>query len=283
MITLRRADQRRHDRHGRREAWLTFSSCDRGDPLADGFGALRMLNEDRVPPGAGLVQPHPHCEVVTYVREGTLVYEDSTGRSGTIQAGEFRHVTTGERDRHAQTNISETIWAHVFQVCVRPSKLGLEFSDEQKRFSAAERRGLLRLVASPDARRGSLRIGQDALVYSAILDPGQHLIHELLPGRSAWLHVVRGNAELGDIVLKTGDGVGVTAERAVSLTARAGTELLLLDLGDMSRRSSQIGQERERTTVNGGVLGPAYENPTGKLAGAAAAVADPPAPASAGT
>ncbi len=254
MITLRRADDRRHDRHGRREAWLTFSSRDRGDPLAEGFGILRMLNEDRVPPGAGLGQPHRDCDVVTYVREGALVYEDSTGRSRTIEAGEFRHVTTGHCGRNTQTNVSRTTWAHVFQICVRPSEPGLEASNEQKRFSAAERRGVLCLIASPDARRGSLRIDQDALVYSAMLDPGQHVIHELFQGRSAWLHVVKGDATLGDAVLTTGDGAGVTAERAVSLTARAGTELLLLDLGDMPRRSSQTGQEGDRTAVNGGGL-----------------------------
>jgi redox-sensitive bicupin YhaK (pirin superfamily) len=254
MITLRRADERRHNRRGRREAWLTFSSRDRGDPLADGFGFLRMLNEDRVPPGAGLGQLDRRCEVVTYVREGALVYEDSTGCSRTIQAGEFRHVSTGEPGRHAQTNVSRTTWAHVFQICVRPSERAVESATEQKRFSAAERRGVLRLVASPDARLGSLRIGQDALVYSAMLDRGQHVIHELSEGRSAWLHVVQGDATLGDTVLTTGDGVGVTAERAVSLTARGGTEILLLDLGDMPRRSSRTGQRGDRTVFNGSGL-----------------------------
>jgi hypothetical protein len=191
-----------------------------------------MLNEDRLPPGARLSHPPHDSEIVTYVREGALAYEDSMGRSGIIQAGEFRYVSTRRQGCHTETNLSRSAWAHVFQLWVCPSESGLAPSDEQKRFSSAERRGILCVVASPDARRGSLRTHQDALLYSAMLDPGQHVVHELAQGRSAWLHIVRGDATFGDIVLTTGDGVGVTAERAVSLTARGGTELLLLDIAD---------------------------------------------------
>jgi redox-sensitive bicupin YhaK (pirin superfamily) len=231
MITLRRARDRRHERRRQHEVWLTFSAQDREDPLADGFGKLEMLNEDRLPPGAGLGHPHHDAEVITYVREGALDYEDSMGRSGMIQAGEFRRLTAAQGIRHSESNASRTDWAQVFQIWVRPSAAGLEPSHEQRRFSAAERRGLLCVVASPDARRGSLRIHQDALVYSAMLDPGQHVVHELSQGRSAWLHVVQGEAILDDLVLTAGDGAGLTAERAVSLTARGASELLLLDLG----------------------------------------------------
>ena len=103
---------------------------------------------------------------------------------------------------------------------------------EQKRFSTAERRGELCVVASRDARRGSLRLDQDAVLYSAMLEPGRHVVHELAQSRRAWLHIVQGDATLGDLVLTTGDGVGVTAERAVSITARLRTEILLLDLAD---------------------------------------------------
>jgi redox-sensitive bicupin YhaK (pirin superfamily) len=128
-------------------------------------------------------------------------------------------------------NASRTEWAQVFQIGLRPWQRGLESGYEQKRFSAAERRDGLCVVASPDGRKGSLRIHQDALVYSAMLDPGQHVVHELSPGRKAWLHVVQGEITLGDLVLTTGDGAGLTDERAVSLTAQAKTEILLLDVG----------------------------------------------------
>jgi len=242
MITVRRAKERYHDRRRKWEVWHTFYPEDRADALADGFGTLEILNENRLPPGAGVARhPHRDAEVLTYIREGALAHEDSMGRSGVIHAGEFQRMTAGRGIRHSETNASRTDWAHVFQISLRPSETGLEPSHEQKRFSAAERRGGLCVVASPDARRGSLRIHQDALMYSAMLDPGQHVVHALSPGRRAWLHVVQGEVTVGDVVLTTGDGAGVTAERAVSLTARQETEILLLDLGEQLPRSPKNG------------------------------------------
>lgn len=193
MITLRRAEERHHDRRRKRDVWLTFDPKDRADPLADGFGTLVLLNEDRLPPDAGVPRgPDQEAEIVTYVREGTLAYEDSTGRSGVIQAGEFQRMTARRGVRHSETNASQADWAHVFQLWLRPSEAGREPGYEQRRFSTAERRGELCVVASPDGRRGSLRIHQDALVFSSLLHPGQHVVHELWQGRGAWLHVVQG-------------------------------------------------------------------------------------------
>jgi quercetin 2,3-dioxygenase len=237
MVTLRRANERHHDRRRKHDLWLTFWSPDRADPLADGFGVLEILNEDRLPPGASVSRQRRHdAEIVTYVREGALVYDDSMGHSGVIHAGEFQRVTAGRDLRHSETNASRTDWAHVFQIGLRPSQAGLEPGNEQRRFSAADRRGGLCVVGSPDGRRCSLRVHQDAFVYAAMLDPGQHVVHELSPGRRAWLHLVQGEVTLGDLVLTTGDGVGVTAERAVSLTACRETEILVLDLA-----AAQVG------------------------------------------
>jgi quercetin 2,3-dioxygenase len=233
MITLRRDRERHHVRRGGQDVWLTFFTESPADPLADGFGALETLDEDRLPPGAGIpLHPRHDAEIVTYVLEGSLAHQDSTGHSGVIHAGEFRRMTTGHGIRHSEANTSRTDCASVFNIWLRPWELGLLPSHQQKRFSVAQRRGQLCIVASPDGRKGSLRIHQDALIYSAMLDPGQHVVHELLPQRNAWLHLVRGEATLGDLVLTTGDGAGVTAERAVSLTARETTEILLLDLRD---------------------------------------------------
>jgi redox-sensitive bicupin YhaK (pirin superfamily) len=132
----------------------------------------------------------------------------------------------------------------------------LKCGHKLKRFSAAERQGILRVVASPDGRKGSLRIRQDASIYSAMLDPGQHLIHELSPGRRAWLHVVRGEVTLDDEVLVAGDGVGYRAERAVSFTARTEGEILLLDLGEWPTSSegeavAEAVAARERRDASG--------------------------------
>jgi redox-sensitive bicupin YhaK (pirin superfamily) len=244
MITLRRAKDRHRDQRRKREVWLTFEPQDRADPLADGFGTLEIFSEDRLGPGASaLGRPRHDAEIITYVREGALAYEDSTGQSGVIHAGEFQRMTASRRVRHSETNASRTDSAHVFQIWLRPSQAEREPSREQKRFSLAERRGTLCVVASPDARRGSLLIHQDAMIYSALLEPGQHVIHELSRERLAWLHLVDGEVTLEDLVLSTGDSVGVTSERAVSLTAREESEILLFDLGER-RPADGLGVHR---------------------------------------
>jgi quercetin 2,3-dioxygenase len=242
MITLRRAGERQHDRRREREVWLTFYPQERPGPLAGGFGALAIFDEDRLSPGTGVpCRPHHDAEIITYVRDGALAYGDATGSSGVLQAGEFQCTTARQGSRHGETNASRTDWAHIFQIWLRPAQVGLAPSREQKRFSAAQRRGGLCVIASPDARKGSLRFRQDALLYSAMLAPGTHVVHELGQGRSAWLHLVEGEITLGDVVLSTGDGAGLTAERAVSLTARDDTEILLLDLGAERPKSSNVG------------------------------------------
>jgi redox-sensitive bicupin YhaK (pirin superfamily) len=232
MITLRKATERGHVKRGKQDTWLTFFHQDRPGPLADTFGALAALDEMRLPPGGGS-WPHrlDEAEIVTYVCTGALAQEDSTGNSGVIHAGEFQFMTTGRGIRHKETNASRTDWTHIFRIVLRPSEVGLDCAHEQKRFTVAQRRNALCVVASRDGRKGSLRTHQDALIFSSILDPGHHLFHELLPGRSAWLHLVYGEATLNDIILTQGDGVGVTIEPSVSLTVHEKSEILLVDLG----------------------------------------------------
>jgi len=212
--------ERAHDRSNERDGWLTVCP---GEALA--------LDEDRLAPGAAFPpRAHRDAETVTYVREGTLAYEDSTGRAGVIHAGEFQRLTVGRGVRHTERNASRSAGAHVFRLWLRPAQAAPEPGHEEKRFSAAQRRGGLCVIASSDARSGSLRIHQDALVFSALLDPGQHVVHELSQGRSSWLHLVEGEVTLGDQILTAGDGAGVTAARAVSFTAREQTEVLMLDV-----------------------------------------------------
>src|SRR3970040_2139951 len=120
MITLRRAMERHFDRHQKREVWLTFYSQDAADPLAGGFGSLEMLKEERLPPGARVRSSGRRgAEIVTYVRDGGLTYEDSTGRSGVIHAGEFQRMSPGREIRHCESNASRTDWAHLFQIRLR--------------------------------------------------------------------------------------------------------------------------------------------------------------------
>jgi redox-sensitive bicupin YhaK (pirin superfamily) len=231
MRTLRRSEEREQHTRGKQQRWLTFPVLTAGALHAAGFGSLVLFNEDRLPPGGSLrSRPARDLEIVTYVREGALTFQDSMGRAGVIQAGEFQCSTERLGVRRTESNPSRTDTAHVFRMFLRPAPEGLEPSHEQRRFSAAERRGGLRVVAAPDARGGSLRVCSDALVYSALLDLGKHVVHALAPGRGAWVHVVKGAVTLDELVLTTGDGAGVRSERALSLTAREDTELLLLDV-----------------------------------------------------
>jgi redox-sensitive bicupin YhaK (pirin superfamily) len=249
VTILRKATDRLHDRSARQEKWSTFDPQNPADPLADGFGDLQMLKEVRLAPGAAFPRnARQEAEILTYVYEGALAYEDSIGHAGVVQAGEFQRVTLGRGLRHSKLNASRGDWARFFQLWLHPSQAELEPEHVQKRFTAAERRDWLCVVASPDARKGSLRIHQDVLVYSALLDVGRHMVHELSPGRSAWLHVVEGEVILGGLVLTAGDGAGVAAERAVSFTAVAESEVLLVNL---SERSSQPGENSGASSGRG--------------------------------
>jgi redox-sensitive bicupin YhaK (pirin superfamily) len=238
MIKLLRNSERRHVRPGKHEVWHSLFAEDPPGPLDSGFGFLLAFDELRLQPGASTA---PHCEdeteIVTYVYKGALSQEDTVGNSGVIHTGEFQRMSTGRRIRHKETSVSRTDSVQLFRMSLRSAQAGLDCDHEQKRFTEAQRRNLLCVVASPDGRKGSLRIHQDVLVCSAIVDPGYHLVHELAPGRTAWIHAVCGEATLNDIVLTRGDAVGVTNERSASLTVQENTEILLVDLGPTNLRS----------------------------------------------
>lgn len=231
MLRLVRALERHRDRGLKREVNHTFLPPDRADPLVDDFGVLYALDEVRLPPGTSIPRhPRRDAELLTYVHQGALAYEDAQGRSGVLQAGEFQRLTSGRQARHRETNASRVDWAHVFQMAVTPREADLPAGHEEQRFSVGQRRGELCVVASSDGRRGSLQLHQDTLIYSALLATGQHLVHDLGGKRAAWMHVVEGEVTLGDLILMSGDGAGIAGERAVSLTANRETELLLLDV-----------------------------------------------------
>jgi len=237
MITLRRANKRHLDQYRKQEVRFTFNRQGQANTNDDCFGALENLSDSSLPPaGVSLVRPSQGAETVTYIYRGALAQEDSTGSLGVVRAGEFQRMTIGPGILHKETNASRTDWAQFFRISLRDSEVVPDRAPEQMRFAAAERRNVLCVVASPDGRQGSLRIRQDALVCSSVLDPGHHLVHQLSPGRCAWLHVICGEATSHDVILNRGDGVGVTTERSLSLTARESTEILLIDIGKTGPR-----------------------------------------------
>lgn len=232
MITLRRGTDRRHVQLGDHHVWLTFHPQEPPISPAIDLRALTSLDEIQLAPDVAPV-PHPTegAEVITYVYKGALAQEDSAVSPGVLYAGEFQRMVRGRGDHPKETNASRTVRARMYRITMQQADLGPEVALEQQRFARAQRHNMLCVVASPDGRTGSLRIVHDALIYSSVLDPGRHLFHELGPGRNAWLHIIHGEATLQDIMLNSGDGVGVTLEPSVSLTAQEHTELLLIDIG----------------------------------------------------
>ena len=235
MISLRRSDERCHIRRGLARHDLTFGASLAHERYRQRFHALVGLDEDCMPPGATTRRRASRAaEVVTYVLEGAVSQDASP--PARLVAGEFQswHV---ERNGHYHGNASQTERAHCFQISLRRQDANAEPSVQQRRFPVGDRRDALRIVASPDGRDGSLQIAADALIYSATLQLGQHIAHELSPARGVWLHIVSGEARLGPLVLRTGDGTGITNERVLSLTASAPTELLMIDLATRATKN----------------------------------------------
>src|SRR5688500_16974088 len=233
MITLARAETRRHSVGGTQSSWLTFHRRERSNSPASGFGRLELFDEYRLSAGASIPDhARRESERITFVREGALAYRNSLGYSAVLQAGEFQLSTVSGGLRSVEENASPADSVHFFRISLRPSLVGLEPSQAHRRFGTADRRAGLCVIASQDGRKGSLCLRQDTLIHSALLESGQHVAYELGMGRGAWLHVVEGEGNLDGVTLTTGDGAGIRAERAVSFTAAVNTEILLIDVSD---------------------------------------------------
>jgi redox-sensitive bicupin YhaK (pirin superfamily) len=231
VITVRKAQERGHARHGWLESFHSFSFAGYHDPRHMGFRALRVINEDRVAPGRGFhAHSHRDMEIVSYVLEGALAHRDSLGSGSLIHPGDVQRMSAGTGVSHSELNPSASEPVHFLQIWILPERDGLAPSYEQKHFAAEERRGRLCLVASRDGREGSIRVHQDVALYATLLGAGESLSHALGPGRHAWLQLARGRCALNGIALEAGDGAAVSGERSLRLDGSAGAEALLFDL-----------------------------------------------------
>ncbi len=231
MIQIRKAADRGHADHGWLDTYHTFSFAGYQDPAHTHFRALRVMNEDVVAPGQGFgTHPHRDMEIVTYVLSGALEHKDSMGNGEVLRPGEFQRMTAGTGITHSEFNPSPDEPVHLYQIWLFPESKGLEPSYEQKRFAEEERQNNLRLVASPDAAEGSLKIHQDARIYLATLDENHTVTHTLAPGRHAWVQVLRGAVQCNGESLQTSDGAAVSDAAELSLTATSQAEVMLFDL-----------------------------------------------------
>ena len=231
MMHIRRSRDRGHFDHGWLDTYHTFSFGDYDDPRHVEFRALRVLNEDVVAPDKGFpAHPHRDMEIVTYVLEGALRHRDSMGNGSVIRPGDVQRMSAGTGVTHSEHNSSTSEPVHLLQIWIYPEHNGLAPGYEQKAFSDAEKRGRLRLVASPDGREGSVTIHQDAELYATLLAAGETVRQEGKPGRHAWVQVARGSVKLNGQELSAGDGAALSGETTILLTGVRDAEALLFDL-----------------------------------------------------
>jgi len=231
MLQIRRSQDRGITRLGWLDSRHTFSFGDYHDLAQMGFGPLRVINEDRVEPGQGFgSHGHRDMEILTCVLDGALEHRDSLGTGSVIRPGDVQRMSAGTGVLHSEHNASKSEPVHFLQIWIVPEALGIEPSYEQKRFSAHERAGALRLLASRGGRDGSLRVHQDVDLYGAVLQPGESLTHSLRAGRRAWLQVTRGALQSGSQRLQAGDGAATIEEKLPLSAAGETVEFLLFDL-----------------------------------------------------
>jgi len=231
MIGVLPASQRFHTEMGWLESWHSFSFAEHYQPDRLGFRALRVINDDRVQPARGFgSHSHRDMEILTYVLSGELAHKDSMGNGSIIRRGELQRMSAGTRVVHSEMNPSRTEPVHFLQIWIVPDRAGHRPGYEQKAFSPEERRGKLRLIASPDGRDGSVTIHQDALVHASLLERDERASYTLRPRRHAWLQVARGSVQLNGQALREGDGAAISDETRVDVSSEDSSEVLLFDL-----------------------------------------------------
>ena len=230
MQEIRKSKDRGYADHGWLRSFHTFSFADYYDPGHMGFGPLRVINEDRINPDKGFgTHGHRDMEIISYVLDGELAHKDSMGNGSSIVPGDVQRMSAGSGVRHSEFNHAQSV-THFLQIWIEPNELGIEPGYEQKHFDAASKRGQLRLIASSDARDGSVKIHQDASLYAALLDGAEKVTHALSAGRRAYVHVARGKVTVNGTPLEAGDAMKISSAGPVVLEQGADAEVLLFDL-----------------------------------------------------
>lgn len=232
MIDIRHADERGSVNLGWLDSKHSFSFGHYVDPDHMGFGPLRVINEDRVQPGEGFpTHGHENMEIISYVLDGALEHKDSIGTGSVIRPGDVQRMSAGTGIRHSEYNPSTEHPAHFLQIWIVPDETGIEPGYEQKAFAPADRQGVLKLVAARNGRDGALTLHQDVDLYSSLLKDGDDVSLALRDGRRAWVQVARGSVQVNGEALEAGDGVALSNETALRVTAKSDTEVLIFDMG----------------------------------------------------
>ena len=231
MLNIRKSQDRGYADHGWLKSFHSFSFAGYFDPEHMGWGNLRVINEDRIAPGTGFgTHGHKDMEIISYVVSGALGHKDSIGTGASIPPGDVQRMSAGRGIQHSEYNYAPQDETHFFQIWIEPNVKGIAPGYEQKTFTAPEKQGQLRLVASPDGADGSVTIHADARMYSGLLDGAQTATLALDPARKAYVHVVRGAVSVNGQSLQGGDAAKLTGEATLSLADAQDAEVLVFDL-----------------------------------------------------
>jgi quercetin 2,3-dioxygenase len=231
MSEIRRSHERGFADHGWLRSYHTFSFAEYFDPKHIEFGALRVINEDRVAPGAGFgTHGHRDMEIISYVLDGELAHRDSLGTGSVIRPGDVQRMSAGRGVQHSEFNNSKTEPVHFLQIWIQPNVLGIAPEYEEKRFGPEEKRGRLRLITSPDGAEGSVRIHQDARVYAGLFAGAERADLEIAPDRRVLVHVARGAVAANGEALNAGDALKLVGARRLTLSQGVDAEVLVFDL-----------------------------------------------------
>ncbi|TFZ08744.1 pirin family protein [Ramlibacter humi] len=231
MLTLRKSQERGHANHGWLDSHHSFSFANYYDPEHMGWGNLRVINEDRIAPGTGFgTHGHRDMEIISYVLEGNLAHKDSMGNVKGIPPGDVQRMSAGSGVMHSEFNHAPQQTTHFLQIWIEPNVRGIPPSYEQKTFGEGDKRGKLRLVASPDSAEGSVKIHADARVYAGLLDGAEAAQLQLADGRKGYVHLVRGELDVNGKPLKAGDAALLDGETRVELKNGKQAEVLVFDL-----------------------------------------------------
>ena len=231
MITLRPSGERGYADHGWLKSFHSFSFAGYHDPEHMGFGNLRVINEDRIAAGRGFgTHSHRDMEIISYVLSGELAHKDSLGNAKGIPPGDVQRMSAGTGVQHSEFNHAQDQVTHFLQIWIEPNVTGIPPSYEQKAFADAEKRGALRLVASPDGAQESVLIHADARLYAGLFDGAEAVTLALDPSRKAYVHLVRGQLQVNGQVLHAGDAVALQSESRLHLGRGQAAEVLVFDL-----------------------------------------------------
>ena len=231
MMEIRRAQERGHADHGWLNSWHSFSFANYYDPKHTQFRSLRVINDDTVKPGGGFgTHGHRDMEIVSYVLEGALAHKDNMGNGSVIRPGSVQRMSAGTGVQHSEFNASPGEQVHFLQIWFLPNETGIPPGYEEKYFDDEEKRGKLRLIASPDGADGSVKIHADAKMFAGLVDGGDRVEHAVENGRYIYVHVARGAVSLNGAVLQAGDGAKITDENHLILEQGQKAEVLVFEL-----------------------------------------------------